>query len=193
MIPDSSKLVVVVSGLPRSGTSMMMQMLAAGGLPVMTDQVRAADDDNLEGYYELEAVKRTRGDAHWLEDAPGKAVKAIYRLLEDLPADYHYQVLFMMRPLEEVVASQQLMLERRSTKGANVSSDQLKKIFTNELQRVKSWLEAQENFDWIEVQYTEVLANAQQEAERICDFLVPPLDATAMAARVNQKLYRQRS
>ncbi len=113
VIADSSHSVIVVSGLPRSGTSMMMQMLAAGGLDIMTDQVRAADDDNLAGYYELEAVKRTREEASWLQDAPGKAVKVIYRLLEYLPDDYHYQVLFMQRPLEEVIASQQLMLQRR--------------------------------------------------------------------------------
>ena len=172
---------------------MMMQMLAAGGLPVMTDDVRIADDDNLQGYYELEAVKQTRRDQSWLQEAPGKAVKVIYRLLGELPTEYDYRVLFMLRPLEEVVASQQVMLERRGTKGANVSRDQLQKIFVNELQQVKSWLAAQVNFDSIEIQYTDVLANAQCEAERICRFLALPLDAEAMAAQVNRKLYRQQS
>ncbi len=190
---ESPKFLTVVSGLPRSGTSMMMQMLAAGGLPVLTDQVRTADDDNSEGYYELEAVKRTRQDGSWLQEALGKAVKVIYRLLEDLPADYHYRVLFMSRPLQEVIASQQLMLQRRGTEGANVSSDQLLRIFTSELQRVKLWMAAQTNIDWIEVQYTNVLADAQREAERVCRFLDLPLDTAAMAARVNPQLYRQQS
>lgn len=190
---ESPQFVTVVSGLPRSGTSMMMQMLAAGGLSVMTDQVRTADDDNLQGYYELEAVKQTRRDDSWLQEAPGKAVKVIYRLLEELPANYQYRVLFMLRPLSEVLASQQSMLERRGTRGADVSADQLQKIFTGELQRVKLWLAVQDNFDWLEIQYTEVLANAEREAERVCRFLALPLDGAAMAARVDQQLYRQRS
>ncbi len=172
---------------------MMMQMLAAGGLPVMTDQLRAADDDNLEGYYELEAVKKTQQDGRWLQEAEGKGVKIIYRLLEYLPANYHYQVLFMERPLDEVIASQQLMLQRRGAQGASVSSDQLRSIFTGELQRVKTWLAARKNFSWMEVQYARVLEHSQIESQRVCDFLALPLDVTAMAARVNRHLYRQRS
>ena len=190
---ESPQFVTVVSGLPRSGTSMMMQMLAAGGLPVLTDQLRTADNDNLQGYYELEAVKQTGRDHSWLQAAPGQAVKVIWRLLEELPADYHYRVLFMLRPLGEVVASQQFMLQRRGTEGAGVSADQLQKLFAGELQRVKSWLEAQANFDWLEIQYTEVLENAQCEAERVSSFLALPLDVTAMASRVNRQLYHQRS
>ena len=141
----------------------------------------------------MEAVKQTPRDNSWLQKAPGKAVKVIYRLLEDLPASYHYRVLFMSRPLGEVIASQQAMLERRGTQGANVSTDQLQEIFTGELQRVKLWLAAQDNFDWMEIQYTEVLANAQHVAELVCQFLALPLDAAAMAAQVNRQLYRQRS
>lgn len=170
-----------------------MQMLAAGGLPVMTDKVRAADDDNLEGYYELEAVKQLQRDGSWLTEAPGKAVKIIYRLLEYLPTDYRYRVLFMERPLDQVIASQQLMLQRRATEGATVSNEQLRAIFTSELGRVKNWLAAQNNFKLLEVPYARVLESSQSESQRICDFLEMPLDATAMAARVNQKLYRQRS
>ena len=172
---------------------MMMQMLAAGGLPVLTDKVRAADNDNLEGYYELEAVKQLQTEKAWLAEAPGKAVKIIYRLLEYLPSEYNYQVLFMARPLDQVIASQQLMLQRRATQGATVSNDQLRSIFTSELRRVKAWLDAQKNFTWLEVPYAQVLESSPTESQRICDFLAVPLDVSAMAARVNQKLYRQRS
>ena len=188
----SSPFVTVVSGLPRSGTSMMMQMLAAGGLEILTDQQRVADDDNLQGYYELEAVKQTRQDPTWLQQAPGKAVKVIYRLLEDLPCDYHYRVLFMLRPLPEVIASQSVMLERRGTKGADISSDQLQKIFAGELQRVQSWLDAQENFAWTTIEYPKVLADATHEAKRVSQFLECALDIAGMADQVNQQLYRQR-
>ena len=97
--------ITIVSGLPRSGTSLMMQMLEAGGMPVLTDGIRDADEDNPRGYYELEAVKRTKDDPAWLHGAPGKVVKMIYLLLYDLPTTYNYRIIFMRRPLSEVVAS----------------------------------------------------------------------------------------
>src|SRR5690242_7444054 len=106
----SDKFLIIVSGLPRSGTSMMMRMLEHGGIPVLTDRVRTADDDNPNGYYEFEAVKQTRKDPSWLAGREGKAVKMVYRLLYDLPADRNYRVLFMRRKLEEVLASQRTML-----------------------------------------------------------------------------------
>ena len=171
---------------------MMMQMLAAGGLPPLTDDIRSADEDNLQGYYELEAVKKTSRDDSWLEEATGKVVKVIYRLLQDLPDRYEYRVLLMQRNLEEVCASQGRMLERRGTQGANLSSDQLKKVFSAELDKTRTWLTDQKNFDWIEIPYSEVLSNAEREAKRICSFLELPLDTAAMAARVDQQLYRQR-
>jgi len=104
------KTVIVVSGLPRSGTSMMMQMLDAGGVEVLTDNLRLPDEDNPKGYYEYEAVKATAEDPSWLDDAGGRAVKMVYRLLYDLPADRRYRVVFMKRDLEEVIKSQEVML-----------------------------------------------------------------------------------
>ena len=108
---------------------MMMQMLEAGGVLVYTDNVRRADEDNQRGYFELEAVKRTKDDKAWLREASGKAVKMIYQLLYDLPPDYDYRVVFMQRDLDEVLASQRSMLERRSEKGASVAPDELRRIF----------------------------------------------------------------
>lgn len=193
MNAESEQPVYVVSGLPRSGTSMMMQMLDAGGLAVLTDRIRSADDDNPQGYYELEAVKRSADDTGWVCEAPGKAVKIIYRLLEYLPADFRYRVLFMDRPLGQVIASQQVMLERRGSDGATVSNDQLQALFSSELQRVKSWLEQQANFEWIGISHAAVLNNGLVEAERIRKFLDVDLDVQAMAARVDRQLHRQRS
>ena len=171
---------------------MMMKMLVAGGVPVLIDERRAADDDNPEGYFELEAVKKTEQDASWVKDAPGKAVKVIYRLLEHLPGDHHYQVLLMERAIDEVIASQQVMLQRRGTEGAKLDPDQLQSIFSRELQRVKSWVQAQDNFDLIEIPYARVLDDAESESERVRRFLSIPLDVPAMAAQVNRQLYRQR-
>lgn len=104
--------VTIVTGLPRSGTSMMMRMLEAGGLPVLVDGRRGADIDNPNGYYEFEPVKETRTDASWVEGARGRAVKMVYRLLYDVPAEFRYRVLFMRRDLGEILASQRKMLTR---------------------------------------------------------------------------------
>src|SRR5215813_2579369 len=111
---DRAQPIIVVSGLPRSGTSMMMKMLAAGGLPVLVDAIRAADDDNPNGYFEFEPVKQLAdGQNEWLTEAGGKVVKIISALLEYLPKSYHYKIIFMERELKEILASQQKMLSHR--------------------------------------------------------------------------------
>src|SRR6266498_2236117 len=106
--------IVLVSGLPRSGTSMLMQMLEKGGMPIVTDQVRTADEDNPKGYHELERIKELdkTADKSWLKQYRGQVIKTISFLLQDLPLDLNYQVLFMRRNLEEVLRSQNKMLER---------------------------------------------------------------------------------
>ena len=170
----------------------MMQMLAAGGLPPFTDETRAADSDNREGYFELEAVKRTERDASWVAESSGKAVKVICPLLQFLPDSYDYRVLFMDRALSEVIASQQEMLQNRGTAGATVSSDQLAAIFHKEVQHIKTWLAAQGNFELLEIEHRQVIGDPQVAAQRVQQFLAIPLDVEAMAARVNPQLYRQR-
>lgn len=184
--------ITVVSGLPRSGTSMMMQMLVSGGIPAITDGIRRADDDNQRGYYELEAVKRTKDDSSWLQEAPGKVVKLIYRLLYDLPPDYEYRVVFLNRHLDEVLASQQTMLQRRGEQGATVSQDQLRRIFSDQLDKVRGWLDQQSSFGVLYVDYHLVLAEPVEQSERISNFL-GGLDVASMAAAVAPSLYRQRS
>ena len=184
--------VTVVSGLPRSGTSMMMQMLDAGGMPVLADHQRAADDDNRKGYYELEAVKRTRQDPAWLEQAPGKAVKVIYVLLSDLPEGYDYRVVFMRRNMDEILASQQAMLTRRGEQGADVATPQMAGIFARQLKRIEGWLAQQPHFSVLDVDYRRVIADPLPEAHRVSEFLGGRLDPTAMAAAVDPEMYRQR-
>jgi hypothetical protein len=184
--------ITVVSGLPRSGTSMMMQMLDAGGIPALTDHAREADEDNLRGYYELDAVKRTKQDASWLSDAPGKAVKLIYMLLYDLPPTYQYRVIFMERELDEVLASQQSMLARRNEKGAGVSRDELRRIFKTQLDKVRAWLATRPEFKVWYVDYQEVVREPARLAIRLSDFLGGGLDVASMAAAVEPSLYRQR-
>lgn len=188
--------ITVVSGLPRSGTSLMMQMLAAGGMPVLTDSVRAADEDNPRGYLEFEPVKGLARDAGWVAEAEGKAVKVICVLLRELPADYQYRVILMQRDLREVVASQRAMLERSGREGAAVGDQRLLEIFGNEMRDLNTWLASQGNFEVLEVSYLECLRKPGRAARKVAAFLGAglysvALDAEAMAAAVDISLYRQ--
>lgn len=185
--------VTIVSGLPRSGTSMMMQLLEAGGLPVLTDQTRRPDEDNPKGYYELEAVKQVREDAAWLDDAQGKVVKMVYRLLYDLPPDRQYRVVFMKRDLEEVIASQDEMLNRLGTKGKDIDGGQLSEIYRRQLGEIEEWLEEQPNFHFVNVRYKDVLVNPERVVREINAFLDNTLDEAAMLEVPDPNLYRQRA
>ena len=171
---------------------MMMQMLAAGGLPALIDHVRAADVDNLRGYFEFDPVKRTREDPSWLPDALGKVVKIVYLLLYDLPSDYCYRVVLMQRPLDEVLASQQAMLARRGEAGASLSPTQMIDVFARQLEKIEQWLADQSNFRVLKVRYHDVLARPAAEAARISDFLDAELDQVAMIAAVDPALRRQK-
>jgi hypothetical protein len=181
----------VVSGLPRSGTSMMMQILQAGGMPVLSDEVRVPDADNPRGYYELEAVKRTKQDPSWLADSAGKAVKMVHLLLMDLPMDRSFRVLFMQRELSEVLASQRAMLRRQGKAGAMLNDEQLAGIFTKQMRQIEDWVGRQGNFALLRVPYAEVVAQPTMWAERIDEFLGGGLDTLAMAKAVDPALRRQ--
>src|SRR5262249_52395120 len=137
--------VCIVSGLPRSGTSVMMQMLSAGGLPVLTDQIRAADDDNPRGYFEFERVKLIRQDKSWLDQASGKVVKMVHLLIPELPGDREYRIVFMRRRLEEVLASQRKMLQRSGKVGASVPDAVLGRTFEQQIAQVMQWMSRQPN------------------------------------------------
>ena len=192
MTENAKDYVTVVSGLPRSGTSLMMQMLAAGGMSVLTDQVRAPDADNPRGYYEFEPVKQTRQDPSWLTAAPGKAVKMVHLLLYDLPRGYSYRVILMRRRLDEVLASQRAMLERQGKKGANLPDPQLAKVFQGQLEKLDQWLPTQPNFRVLSVSYNELLQDPAAAARAVNRFLDGRLDVDAMTRAVDPALYRQR-
>jgi hypothetical protein len=184
--------ITVVSGLPRSGTSMMMRMLDRGGLPVLTDGFRQADPDNPLGYYEFEPVKRLGQDTSWLPNAYHKAVKIIYIFLYSLPPAHKYRVLFMKRRLGEVVASQKVMLRRRQ-EGDRMSDQQLMDSFSEQLERLDLWMRRQENLAVHYLNYEEVLANPSEAAFEITRFLGLPLDVAAMSQSVDSSLHRNRS
>jgi hypothetical protein len=184
--------IVVVSGLPRSGTSMMMKMLEAGGFPVLTDQIRTADEDNPKGYYEFERVKQIEHDKEWLPDAQGKVVKMIAALLRHLPADYAYKVIFMRRDIEEVLASQRQMLIRRGEPTDAVTDDRMAELFRRHVVRVEAWIAQQPNVDVVYVEYGKILGEPLREAERVNEFLDGACDVDRMAEVVDPSLYRQR-
>jgi LPS sulfotransferase NodH len=192
MSASKDDVVTIVSGLPRSGTSMMMQLLDAGGIPALIDEVRAADEDNPKGYYEFEPVKKTREDASWLGRAGGKVVKMVYRLLYDLPEDHSYRVIFMRRKLEEVITSQNVMLERQKKEGGGLSDERLLKVFRAEIDKSNKWLAEQPNFKVLYVNYNEMLADPAPQIARINEFLGGDLDTRAMMRIVDPALYRQR-
>ena len=188
----TAQFVTIVSGLPRSGTSMMMQVLEAGGLPALTDGLREADDDNPRGYYEFEAVKRTKEDASWLADAPGKVVKIIYRLLYDLPPDHDYRVVFMHRDLSEVLRSQAAMLERNGRPRGPAGDEQMQRLFRRELHDFQHWIRSQSNFALLEVSYNDVLQDPRPHLTAIDRFLGGGLNLESMLASIDRSLYRNR-
>jgi hypothetical protein len=185
--------ITIVSGLPRSGTSMMMKMLEAGGMPVLTDHVRTADEDNPKGYYEFERVKQIENDSAWLADAQGKVVKMIAALLKHLPAEYTYKVVFMRRNIEEVLASQRQMLIRRGEPADKIADKKMAALFARHVERVEDWLGTQPNIDVLYIHYSDVLADPAGQAERVNRFLDNVLDAEKMAQVVDPSLYRQRA
>ena len=186
--------IVVVSGLPRSGTSMVMKMLDAGGVQIVTDGLRTADEDNPRGYYELERVKNLaeETDRGWLAEARGKGIKVISFLLRSLPSEFNYRVIFIRRDIEEVLASQRKMLVRRGETD-DTPPERMRSHFEDDLWRARYQLTHRPCFEVFEVRYAEILARPLEGAERLSAFLGGGLDAEAMAAVVDPQLYRNRA
>ncbi len=187
------KLVItIVSGLPRSGTSMTMKMLEAGGIPPLTDQIREADSDNPRGYYEFERAKKLReGDIAWIPDAEGKVVKVIGALLVHMPPDYEYRVLFMRRNIQEILASQAKMLENRGEEN-KVDDATMANLFAKHVKQVEDWMNAQTNLQYLDVDYNTMLTEPAPQVRKINQFLGGGFDEAAMLAVVDPELYRQR-
>lgn len=185
--------IVVVSGLPRSGTSMIMRMLEAGGIEPLSDGVRAADEDNPLGYFEFERVKDLPGDTGWLAQAEGRAVKVVSALLEHLPADRRYKVLFIERELGEVLASQRRMLERRGRDSDAAADERLAALFDKHLATLRARLAARSDMQVLYVRYSDVVAGPRAAAQRLAEFLDCAFNEEAAAGAVDASLYRNRS
>jgi hypothetical protein len=185
--------IVVVSGLPRSGTSMAMKMLEAGGLRVVTDGLRTADEDNPKGYYEDERVKDLYqpGDKTWLRESRGKVIKIISFLLKSLPDEHNYKVLFMHRSLREIVASQNKMLARRREKN-DTPDDRAVALLEEQVRDARFFLRRPQ-FEVLELNYRETLDSPRPLALRMAEFVGEPLDVEKMTQVVDVQLYRNRA
>jgi len=186
--------VVLVSGMPRSGTSMMMQMLDAGGLAALTDGKRQADDDNQKGYFEYEPVKALSRQVQWMAEAKGKSLKVVAPLLRRLPPPkgLKYRIIFMERDLKEVIASQHSMIDRLGKTGSRQTADQLEETFAKQLRMVQKFLSAA-NIPALYVPHRDCIEDPAGQAERMNRFLGGTLDEAAMAAVVSGDLYRHRA
>ena len=186
-------MITIVSGLPRSGTSLMMQMLVAGGLSPLADGERKADADNPRGYLEWERIKQLPNDPACIAESEGKIVKVISRLLLSLPSDHEYRIIFMQRPLPEVLASQDQMLRRRGNFKEGTNPAAIAAAFEKHLKEVYAWMDSKPNLKVLRIAYHDVLSQPAEICQKISDFLGIPLNAEAMTQQVDSSLYRNRS
>jgi hypothetical protein len=186
-------MITIVSGLPRSGTSLMMQMLVAGGMTPLSDGERTADADNPRGYLEWERIKQLPNDPGCIVTAEGKVVKVISRLLLSLPSGHEYRVILMQRPLPEGLASQDQMLRRRGTYKENGNPAAMAAAFEKHLHEVYAWFDGKPYVKSIRVAYHDVLKQPEGVGRRIAEFLETPLNVQSMTQQVDGSLYRNRS
>jgi hypothetical protein len=191
---SSGEPIVIVSGLPRSGTSMMMKMLEAGGMAIMTDGGRGADIDNPKGYFEYERAKNLEKetDKSYLGEGRGKVLKVISFLIKDLPDDNDYRVIFMRRDLDEVLASQDKMIQRLGTTDASADAEAMKEAYRNDIVRARLICKKRPNFELIEVHYRATIEDPVATSRRVNAFLGHRLDEAAMRDAVDESLYRNR-
>jgi hypothetical protein len=190
---DKEPMITVVSGLPRSGTSLMMQMLVAGGMSPLSDGERVADADNPRGYLEWELAKQLSTNPGCIAKAEGRVVKIISRLLLALPSGYDYRVIFMQRPLSEVIASQDQMLRRRGTFKEGTDSAVISRAFEKHLDEVYAWLDSTPNVQAVRVPYHDVLQDARRIGQELIDFVGLHLNLEEMVRQVDGSLYRNRT
>jgi hypothetical protein len=172
---------------------MMMRMLEAGGMTALVDHIRQPDEDNPAGYYEFEPVKQVRENTQWLDEARGKVVKMVYRLLYDLPSQYDYQVVFMRRNMDEILASQQKMLDRHQKQDSGVTNEQLSRLYRQQLDAFDRWIVTQPNFAMIDINYNDVLHHPEEPIRQIAEFFGGGLNTDAMLQVVDPNLYRNRA
>ena len=193
-VPDEdSTLITVVSGLPRSGTSLMMQMIVAGGIPPLSDGLRTADENNPKGYFEWEPAKTLKQNPEAIGAGEGKVVKIISALLPFLPEDHEYKIVFMVRPLEEVIASQNSMLRRMGKAVPNTPAASVTAAFEKHLREIDSMLAKRKGISVLKVEHARVLVDPGREASRVAQFLIRPLDVERMTQQVERSLHRERA
>ncbi len=185
-------IITVVSGLPRSGTTMMMRMLEAGGMEVIVDNIRKGDEDNPNGYYEFEKAKQIKEDTSWLESTKGKVFKMVSMLLYNLPADLNYKVVFMKRNMKEILASQKKMLKRKGKDNGEVRDEEMGVLFNKHLSDIEKWLEEQTNIDVLYVNYNDVIENPES-VQTVNSFFDNRLDTGRMINVVDKALYRNKA
>lgn len=188
----SSSYITIVSGLPRSGTSLMMRMLNVGGIAALCDEHRTPDADNPNGYYEFESVKSIQDYGDWIDRAVGHSVKIVYNLLEHLPKDREYRVIFMRRQIDEIIQSQRAMLLRNGIK-TEIPDEEIKELFERVLRQFYSWLPSQTHLKLINVSYNELLSRPASTIAQINRHLGYNLDTEAMAQVIDHSLYRNRA
>ena len=191
----SGPAVIVVSGLPRSGTSMMMRMLEAGGIAPFTDGERSADIDNPEGYYEYRRVMDLEKDPDrsWVRQARGRALKVISFLLRHLPNDNAYRIVYMRRNLDEVLTSQDKMLDRLGNAAPGADLEVMKEAYRNDIVAARLYARKQPHMEMLEVHYAETVGDPAATARTVNAFLGGGLDEAKMAAAVKAALYRNRA
>jgi hypothetical protein len=192
---DCGEPIVIVSGLPRSGTSMMMKMLEAGGVPIMTDAEREADVDNPKGYFEYERIKvlEKETDKSYVREGRGKALKVISFLIKDLPPDNDYRVIFMRRNLDEVLTSQGKMIDRLGTSDSDAADEAMKEAYRNDIVRTRLLCKKSPNMELVEIHYKETVEEPAESARKVNAFLDGRLDEAAMLAAVDKSLYRNKA
>jgi len=184
--------VIVVSGIPRSGTSLVMQMLATGGVDIATDNIRKADRDNPKGYFEVEKVKKLKNDANWLKDIKGKTIKIISPLLYHVLPTLRYKIIFVQRNMQEILDSQNKMYQRLQKNTPDIEDSVLAEKFNLHLKKIQDWIKKMNNIECLYVHYREILNDPFGHAQKIQEFLHLPLDIEAMSNVVDASLYRNR-
>ena len=173
-----------------------MQMLAAGGMKILTDEERLADVDNPKGYYEWEPIKQIGKNPELLDEEglDGRAIKCISMLLQKMPLKHNYKVIFMARPIEEVVVSQNAMVSRLATKGAEFDTEQLKRGLRGHRNEILHWLKSMPNMEFVEIDYPKLVRDAESETKRVADFLGPNFlpHSAKMAGVIDPLLYRRK-
>jgi hypothetical protein len=190
---SQNNVVTIVSGLPRSGTSMMMQMLAAGGMDTLTDGIRKSDVDNPKGYYEFEIVKTIQDDKSWIDGCAGKVIKMVSMLLYYLPDDRRYKVVFMRRNMKEMIASQFKMLDRLERDDEERNEVKLAIKYDRHLREIQPWLKVQKHIDVLYISYNHIINNPEKYIKKLNRFLGNHLNEKKMVQTIDKSLYRQKT